>query len=164
MESINLNTKILDNYKMKLFNELIKAIWSDNLDDIDNIPKKALGESVYDEFGEETILNLIRVVMGLDPIEKIDEKIKDMLDKAMCIQEISTPIISVISKACNRCVNKEDKKECLVKEKHINCNKDNTCDSCGGCIRECSLGAISDKIQFIPILKLLKDKKLCTQL
>ena len=159
MESINLNTKILDTYKMKLFNELIKAIWSEEFDDIDNIPKKVLDKSVYNEFGEEVILNLMRIVMGLDPIDKIDETIKEMLNKAMCTKEISTPIISVISQVCNHCVNKEDGKECLVKEKHINCNKDNTCNSCGGCIRECSLGAISDKIQFIPILKLLKDKK-----
>lgn len=64
MESINLNTKILNTYKkilntykMKLFNELIKAIWSEEFDDIDNIPKKVLDKSVYNEFGEEVILN-----------------------------------------------------------------------------------------------------------
>ena len=58
----------------------------------------------------------MRIVMGLDPIDKIDETIKEMLNKAMCTKEISTPIISVISQVCNHCVNKEDGKECLVKK------------------------------------------------
>ena len=47
----------------------------------------------------------------------------------------------------------------MIKNKHINCNKQNTCSACGECISKCKLGAISDKIEFIPIINILKNKK-----
>lgn len=155
MKSINLNPRILDTYKMKLFNELIRLVWEDNLEDINDLPKKVLGQDIYKEFDEPTIINLIRVIMGLNPIDEYDNTLKDMVYEAINLDEVENPVISIISNACNSC---QDKKEtCLVKEKHIDCNKRNVCSACGECITKCNLGAISDKIQFIPMVKLLKD-------
>ncbi|MGL5312361.1 MAG: [Fe-Fe] hydrogenase large subunit C-terminal domain-containing protein [Peptostreptococcaceae bacterium] len=155
MKSINLNPRILDTYKMKLFNELIRLVWEDNLEDINDLPQKVLGQDIYKEFDEPTVINLIRVIMGLNPIEEQDNTLKDMVYEALNLDEVDTPVISIISSACNSC---QDKKEtCLVKDKHIDCNKRNVCSACGECITKCSLGAISDKIQFIPMVKLLKD-------
>ena len=70
MNSINLNKKVLESYKMKLFNELVKLVWKDNIDDIDKLPEKVLGEGIFEKFDKLTIINLIRVIMGLNPLDK----------------------------------------------------------------------------------------------
>ena len=158
MDSINLNTKILEEYKMKLFNELIKLVWQDNLEEIDNIPQKVLGENIYTQFDKATIINIMRVIMGLDTTEESDETLKDLVYEAIHINEVSQPTISIISQACKHCNRTNKEEECFIKEKHINCNEKNTCSSCGECILKCNIGAISDKIQFIPMVKLLKDE------
>lgn len=159
MKSINLNTKILETYKMKLFNELIKLVWKDNIEDINNLPKKILGNDIFQEFDEETIINLIRIIMGLNPTDQCDTTLRDMVYEATNLNEVDQPVINIISSACKYCNKSNDKnKTCLIKEKHIDCNKKNICSSCGECISNCNIGAISDKIQFIPMVKLLKDE------
>ena len=159
MNSINLNKKVLESYKMKLFNELVKLVWKDNIDDINKLPEKVLGTDIFEKFDKLTIINLIRVIMGLNPVDKFDKSLKDMLYEALNLNEVSHPIISIISNACTHCEENKINQECLVKNKHSYCNESNTCSSCGECISKCSLGAISDKIQFIPIVNLLKDKE-----
>ena len=155
MKSINLNPKTLDTYKMKLFNELIRLVWEENLEDINDLPQKILGQDIYDEFDEPTMVNLIRVVMGLNPTSQYDNTLKDMVYEAINLDEVENPVISIISNACNSCTSK--KETCSVKEKHINCNEKDVCSACGECMTKCNLGAISDKIQFIPMVKLLKN-------
>lgn len=155
---MDLNTKILEEYKMKLFNELIKSVWKDSIDEIENIPQKVLGENIYEQFDKSTIINIMRTIMGLDTTQSYNQTLKDLFYEATNIDEVSQPIISIISQACEYCDRSNKEEECFVKAKHINCNKNNACSSCGECISKCSIGAISDKIQFIPLVKLLKDK------
>ena len=69
MNSINLNKKVLESYKMKLFNELVKLVWKDNIDDIDKLPEKVLGTDIFEKFDKLTIINLIRVIMGVNPVD-----------------------------------------------------------------------------------------------
>ena len=158
MDSINLSTKILEDYKMKLFNELIKLVWEDNLEEINNIPKKVLGKDIYEKFDEATIINLMRITMGLDPTDKVDLTLKDIVYEALHLDEVNQPIISIISQACKYCSKNNKDESCLIRNKHINCNEQNICSSCGECVLSCNLGAISDKIQFIPMVNLLKDE------
>lgn len=158
MKFININKSQLEAYKMKFFNELIKLVWEEKLEDINNLPQKVLGEETYREIDKVIINNLIRITMGLDPIGVHDNTLQEMVYEAINANEVNQPIISVISQACNYCSKNNNKnKTCLVKIKHTDCNKKNTCSACGECIDQCNLGAISDKIQFIPIIKLLKD-------
>ncbi len=157
MNSININKKILENYKMKLFNELVKLIWTDEIEDINKLPEKVLGEDIFNKFDKGTIINLLRVVMGLNPIQEYDIDLNKTLYEALNLNEISQPIISIISNACTHCEENKINQACLVKDKHNYCNEKNTCSACGACISKCSLGAISDKIQFIPMINLLKD-------
>ena len=42
MKPIYLETQILNKYKTKIFRELIKLVWNENLDNIDDIPKNIL--------------------------------------------------------------------------------------------------------------------------
>lgn len=157
MNSIDLNKKILEDYKMKLFKELVKLIWEDKIDDINVLPQRVLGDDIFEKFDRKAIIDLIRTIMGLNTVDKYDVDLKDMLYEALNINEISQPIISIISNACTHCEENKINQECLVRNKHNYCNKNDTCSSCGECISKCSLGAISDKIQFVPMVNLLKD-------
>ncbi len=161
MNPIYIENQILNKYKSKIFQELIKIIWYENLDDVNEIFQKILKDLQDDinrEVDEETVINLIRIIMGLDPIEKIDNiNLKDLINEATNLEKIQMPIISIIDDACKYC--ESDKDECLTKNKHIHCNKENICSACGECIHKCKLGAISDKIEFIPMINMLKNKK-----
>ena len=159
MKPICLETQILNKYKTIIFRELIKLVWNENLDNIDDIPKNIL-ENVKNEsnqeIDEDTIINLIRVILGLSPLESTEDiRLKDMIYESMNLDKVDMPIISIIDDACKYCDN--TKYECLIKNKHINCNKQSTCSACGECISKCKLGAISDKIEFIPIINILKN-------
>ena len=168
MNTRNDNSKILEIYKMKLFGELVKAVWNDDIEDIENLPNKILNENLKDnlnnyfsgKFDKDTMVNLIRVTMGLDVTEDTDKNLKESLHEAVNLDEVKRPIISVISDACKYCDenNKEDE-SCKIRSKHINCNEEDVCSACGDCVSRCKLGAISDKIEFIPMIKLLKDIK-----
>ncbi|HBH0888061.1 TPA: hypothetical protein KR706_003928, partial [Clostridioides difficile] len=46
MNTRNDNSKILEIYKMKLFGELVKAVWNDDIEDIENLPNKILNEDL----------------------------------------------------------------------------------------------------------------------
>lgn len=158
MNSINLNQKILEEYKMKLFKELVKAVWYEEIEKIEEIPIKVLGDNTGEKFDKETIINLMRVIMGLNPTDEFDYSLVDMLNEATNLKEINTPIISIINQACKYCDKNSKEGSCLIKYKHSNCNETDTCNACGECISKCNLGAISDKIQFIPMVNLLKDE------
>ena len=55
-----------------------------------------------------------------------------MIYESINLDKVEMPIISIIDDACKYCDN--TKYECLIKNKHINCNKQNTCSACGECI------------------------------
>jgi iron only hydrogenase large subunit-like protein len=160
MNNIESEVKILDKYKMMIFNELVKSIWYDKTDDIDKIPDKILNEdSTYEEkFDKQTIVNLIRIVMGLEAADDSPKTIKDILQEAKDLGEIKEPIVSVIKDACKYCdQNTGEDESCTVRDKHMSHHEESSCSTCGDCISACKLGAISDKIQFVPMIDLLKD-------
>ena len=84
MNTRNDNSKILEIYKMKLFGELVKAVWNDDIEDIENLPNKILNEDLKDnlnnyfsgKFDKDTMVNLIRVTMGLDVTEDTDKNLQ----------------------------------------------------------------------------------------
>ena len=86
MNPIYIENQILNKYKSKIFQELIKIIWYENLDDVNEIFQKILKDLQDDinrEVDEETVINLIRIIMGLDPIEKIDNiNLKDLINES----------------------------------------------------------------------------------
>ncbi|WP_122638959.1 [Fe-Fe] hydrogenase large subunit C-terminal domain-containing protein [Romboutsia sp. Marseille-P6047] len=161
MKPIYIENQILSNYKSKIFQELIRIIWYENLNDINEIPQKVLKDlrnDINKEIDEGTVINLIRIIMGLDPIDRIDDvNLKDLINEATNLKQIQMPVISIIDDACKYC--ESSKGECLTKSKHIHCNKESTCSSCGQCMYKCKLGAISDKIEFIPMINMLKSKE-----
>ena len=158
MKSIDIQEKLLEKYKMELFEHLIQMIWNDDIESIDNLPKKIQDNNKNDKIDEEVLINLIRIIMGLNPIKENNQALKEMVKEANDLSVFCEPIIPIISDACKYCSENNKNQTCFIRTKHINCNDKRSCSGCGSCISKCKLGAISDKIQFIPIIKLLKDK------
>lgn len=164
----NDNFKILEIYKMKFFGEFVKVVWNDDIEDIENLFNKILNEDLKDnlnnyfsgKFDKDIMVNLIRVIMGLDVIEDIDKNLKELLYEVVNLDEVKRLIIFVILDVCKYCDenNKEDEL-CKIRSKYINCNEEDVCSVCGDCVLRCKLGVILDKIEFILMIKLLKDIK-----
>lgn len=160
MKSIDTQEKLLEKYKMELFEELIQMVWHDDIENINNLPKNIQSNNKDEEIDEEILINLTRIIMGLNPIKEYNSTLKDMVKEAKDLSAFCNPIIPIISDACKYCCENNKNETCFIKKKHINCNDKHSCNACGSCITKCKLGAISDKIQFIPMIKVLKDSEI----
>ena len=92
MKPICLETQILNKYKTIIFRELIKLVWNENLDNIDDIPKNILEHVKSEsnqEIDEDTVINLIRVILGLNPLESIENiRLKDMIYESINLDKL----------------------------------------------------------------------------
>lgn len=150
---------------MEIFRELIKGFWNENIKDDSDLEKIAL--SIKDKYNFDMkdmpfIRDHIRVAMGLDP--KANTAFNNELINIKS-NKITPPIVANIEGPCEICI--EESSKCNVECKYENpiyrrsnealiVNK--KCLSCGYCVSECDFGAIADKIEFIPLIDLLKDK------
>ncbi|NLK73158.1 MAG: iron hydrogenase [Clostridiales bacterium] len=149
--------------RMYIFGELVKRYWSGELND--NSDLNLLAQEIKEKFNFEDkdmpfIQNHIRMAMGLDPKEK--EEFENELDFVKSSHEVGRPVIARIEGACEYC----DKDDCccdeackyeadIYKRRDVSNEK---CLSCGACVDNCDFGAVADKIEFLPLINLLKDK------
>jgi len=151
---------------MKIFGELVKRYWNGNLKSVSDL--NHLVAEIKDKYDFEDkempfIKDHIRIAMGLDP--KGDVDFDDELDIIKNSKEISEPIIAKIEGPCEYCGHEGCKCEDVCKyESHIYKKSkepviiDNKCLNCGECVASCDFGAIADKMEFLPLIDLLKDK------
>lgn len=151
----NTSNNYIQKYKMKVFNELVKLAWFGKLEEeIEELPQKII-ENIQDEKERKIVENYIRLSMGLDPV-KSDRSLREEARQALSLDKVKKPLVSVIENICERC-NRFHEGSCPI-HSH-DCMSTDECIGCGQCIEECSLGAISDKIEFIPVVNLLQEKK-----
>lgn len=152
----NTTNNYIQKYRMKVFNEVVKLAWFGKLEDkINELPQKIIG-STNDEYEQKIVESFIRIAMGLDPIDN-HKSLNQEAKEALHLSKINKPLITVIENICERC-NRFHDDTCPVHGRDCNHTTDE-CIGCGECIEECHLGAISDKIEFIPFIKLLQEKK-----
>lgn len=151
--------------RMKIFGELVKMYWNGRLNTVDDLNK--LSEDIRDKFGFSEkempfIKDHIRIAMGLDP--KGNEEFRDELDIVQKSKAIGEPIIAKIEGACEFCDNVNCEQMCKH-EAHIYKRSEgpvivnNKCLSCGDCVVSCDFGALADKIEFLPLVNLLKSQE-----
>lgn len=150
--------------RMKIFGELVKRYWNGSLKDTDDL--NILSDEIKEkfEFLDEDIPFIkdhIRMAMGLDPVG--DAEFRDELDIVGKSEAVGEPIVAKIQGVCEFCENEKCSDMCKH-EAHIYRRSEgpiiinNKCLSCGECVVSCDFGALADKIEFIPLINLLKDK------
>lgn len=151
--------------RMKIFRELIKGFWNESIKDDLDLESLALSikhKYNFDHKDMPYIRNHMRVAMGLNPKSntEFNNELNDMKSN-----KIAPPVVTNIEGPCEVCA--EENGKCIVECKYENPvyrrnNKplivNNKCLSCGYCVSECDFGAIADKIEFIPLIDMLKDK------
>lgn len=149
---------------MKIFGELVKRYWNGKLKDTDDLNKLTTEIKEKFEFLDEDIPFIkdhIRIAMGLDPAG--DAEFRDELDIVAKSEAVCEPIVAKIQGSCEFCSDEKCKYACKHEVHIYRRNEEpvidnNKCLSCGECITSCDFGAIADKIEFIPLINLLKNK------
>lgn len=150
---------------MKIFSELVKKYWNNQLtssDDLDTLAKEIKDKYQFKDEDLIFIKDHIRVAMGLDPKGNAD--FEDELNIILSSREVKHPIVTKIEGACNYC----DEQDCscmdsckyeaqIYKRTAGPIIENNKCLNCGTCVSSCDFGAIADKIEFVPLIDLLKD-------
>ncbi len=154
-----------DEKRMKIFGEIVRRYWDGTLKDSNDL--EALAQDILTRYSFETddlpfIRDHIRVAMGLDP--QGEAGFGDELEMMKTARRISRPIISRIEGPCEYCEQETCECELIGKydsplyrrniEPEI---AEGECLSCGACIERCDFGALADKIEFVPVIDLLKD-------
>jgi len=154
--------------RMEIFKELLKYVWENKLTN-DNLEKIADGMVKKYSFEKDEIPFIkdhIRVAMGLNPDQR--DHFSDELEKLNTIKRVESPILTKIDGACKDCGEKFEDCDCydsckyeaqMYKKSTGPIIIDDKCLSCGRCTVSCSYGALADKIEFIPLVEILKNEK-----
>lgn len=148
--------------RMEIFRELAKLALNGKLKErIDEVPDK------FDNSpgGITAVKNEAMVAMGLNPTAKADTELSREVDAALNLEEVKFPLVTVNKSICGECSLEEEERECrdaCVYDREGQPSGESRpiidngkCLSCGRCIPRCPLGAINDKIEFIPMSRYL---------
>jgi iron only hydrogenase large subunit-like protein len=147
--------------RMEVFKEIARLTFNNQLKErIDQVPY------MFEESpgGITAVKNEVLVAMGLNPTAHADIELSREVDAALNLDEIELPLVTVNKSICSEC-NQEDRRECqnsCTYDRDFETSglhpiiENGKCLSCGKCIPRCPLGAINDKIEFIPMSKYLE--------
>ncbi len=142
-----------------IFKELLKKKWNSSLNkkNLNIITKKILDRYNLNSDDAYYIKNHIRVAMGLNPT--VDNYFANDIESGL----IETPIVTKVDDICQECEREEViscKYDAFIynKTKGSQVIGDN-CLGCGECIDKCDYGVFADKIEFIPLVDMLKSDR-----
>lgn len=153
--------------RMIIFGELVKRYWNGQLNDVEDLNELA-GE-IKEQYGfldEDMtfIKDHIRIAMGLDPTG--EDVFRDELKLVRNFDVVKRPVIAKIDGPCEYCGKDSAfcRDTCLFESHVYRRNKgpvivNDKCITCGRCVSACDFGALADKIEFIPVIEILKEKK-----
>lgn len=156
-----MNDKYLnfDEKRMTIFSELVKKYWNGdlkNVNDLDELAEHIKTEYGFDDSDLSFIRNHIRIAMGQDP--RGDEQFNNELDILKSSNRVLQPVVSKVEGPCEYCSN-ENCECCEIGKYETQVYKRlNETISCGYGAMNCDFGALADKIEFMPMIDLLKDK------
>ena len=152
--------------RMELFREIVRILWNGGtVKNINELVSKLIKSGRYKKSEEGILKKQIDISLGLDP-KGMDAEMSADIDAAFNLIRVKRPLVTVLDEACDICKNENEGKPCTgscghgatdySRETGIKIDNDK-CLSCGSCIPECPLDAIMDKIEFVPIIKYLKE-------
>ncbi len=154
--------------RMEVFREIVRILWNDGTaKEINELVSRLIKSGRYEKSEEGTLKKQIDISMGLDA-RGMDTEMSADIDAAFNLRRVEKPLVSVLDELCDICEREEGGKPCTGSCSHgaTDYSRDKgikidngKCLSCGYCVSECSFDAILDKIEFVPIIKHLKEKK-----
>ncbi|SKC46046.1 [Fe-Fe] hydrogenase large subunit C-terminal domain-containing protein [Maledivibacter halophilus] len=159
--------KAFQEKRMKIFSEVVKKYWNNQLNNSEDLNK--LAENIREKYNflekdMSFIKDHIRIAMGLDP--RGEDDFQDEINIIKNSKEVKKPIIAKIEGVCEYCDDEDCKcKDACKYEAHIYRRskgpiiENNKCLNCGECVTKCDFGALADKIEFLPLIDFLKDEK-----
>lgn len=149
---------------MKIFGEIVKQYWNGTLKSAEDLKNLSVYiKEKYNFLNEDMpfIRDHIRIAMGLDPAG--DKDFRDELDIVGKSEAVGEPVIAKINGVCEYCDNDNCSELCKHEANIYRRNEgpvidNDKCLSCGECVSRCDFGALADKIEFIPLINMLKDK------
>lgn len=154
--------KTLQNKRNEIFRETVKLAFNHELkNNIDKLVPK-FTDDIHNKNELGAVKNEFLLAMGLNTNARYDTELSTEVDAALNLKEIEKPLVTVNKTLCEECRNESDKPDCdnaciINQEKEGLLIEDGRCISCGKCISKCPLGAISDKVEFIPMVKYLQE-------
>ncbi|MHB1391470.1 MAG: [Fe-Fe] hydrogenase large subunit C-terminal domain-containing protein [Clostridia bacterium] len=154
--------------RMELFREIVRILWnSGSAKEISELVSRLIKNGRYKESEEVILKKQIDISLGLNP-RGMDTEMSADIDAAFNLRRVERPLVSVLDEICDICERENEEKPCsgscghgatdYSRERGIKIDNDK-CLTCGSCIPDCPLDAIIDKIEFVPIIRHLKEKK-----
>jgi len=144
--------------RMHIFNELVKRYWKGDLksvDDLNDLAEYIKNKYGFNESDMPFIRNHIRLAMGQDP--KGEKSFDDELSVLNSSMKIYQPVVSKLEGPCKQCNSIYCECNELGKYESGMYNRLNETISCGYSDFTCDFGAVADKIEFMPVIDLLRD-------
>lgn len=156
--------------RMHIFSELVRRYWNGNLNQISDLEELAREIQIKYDFGEQElpfIKDHIRLAMGLNSNGRV--RFDEELDMIRNSREINRPIVSRIEGPCEYCGNQSCRCDTLGKYESSlylrqdpaesrSKNEKEDCIECGFCTDYCDFGALAEKMEFLPVIELLRKK------
>lgn len=152
--------------RSKVMWEVAKMAWDGTLEkEVDNLPQKIKNDLALPDQEEPIIAQEINLSLGLDAKSSPDISFSERLPLAYREKGQVRPIVSSLTALCQSCSGEEIcAKVCPTQairitslgEKEVDENK---CTACGWCTTACPSSALRDKVQFLPLVKLLQNKE-----
>ncbi len=155
--------------RMFIFSELVRRYWNGNLNQAPDLEELARDIKEKYGFGDSEvpfIKDHIRLAMGLSP--NGSEFFREELDMMRGGREIRKPIVSKVEGPCKFCGERQCSCDTMGKYESPMYLRDGTtedggdsrenCIECGFCADSCDFGALAEKIEFLPVIELLRQK------
>lgn len=155
--------------RMEIFRELVKYVWDNKLtiDNLEKIADRIVKKYFFEKDEIPFVKDHIRVAMGLAPDQR--DYFSDEVEKLNTLERVESPVLEKIDGACRDCGEKFEDYDCydsckyeaqMYKRSTGPIIIDDKCLSCGRCTVSCSYGALADKIEFIPLVEILKNEEI----
>jgi len=149
--------------KSRILYHVAKAAWEGTLFERREEICQMVSTEFQDQRTRRYVSNQIRMAMGLDPHD--NDLVLGEYDEEALMGMVSQPIIVTNPDGCQTCPDNERscEKSCLLhaithdESGKVQIDREK-CMGEGHCIDACSFGALGEKSQFVPLIKLLKDQ------
>lgn len=146
-----------------LFKDLVRAFYSDTFDE-------KLSQLLADEtMDKKQFSNVVSSLCGVEICDSSSENYIEELKKAIASYQAMHKIVNKVKPCSMDCVDVNGETLCqkscpfnaiyIDESKHASAIDPGKCTDCGFCVEACPSGGILDRIEFIPLLDLLKNKK-----